>query len=77
MPNGSTTVVDKLRGAVQFRNDDIGDQILLKADGYPTYHLANVVDDHLMRISHVIRGDVRIEKLIFRSNFQQQLLLFS
>jgi hypothetical protein len=58
VPIGKTTVHDRLRGNVHFRNDDIGDQILVKADGYPTYHLANVVDDHLMRISHVIRGDV-------------------
>ena len=36
---------------------DIDDQVLLKSDGFPTYHLANVVDDHLMKITHVIRGD--------------------
>ena len=36
---------------------DIDDQVLLKSDGFPTYHLANVVDDHLMQITHVIRGD--------------------
>lgn len=35
----------------------VQDQVLLKSDGFPTYHLANVVDDHLMKISHVIRGD--------------------
>lgn len=58
VPTGGSTVVhDVLHGAVAFRNADVGDQILLKADGFPTYHLANVVDDHLMRISHVIRGD--------------------
>jgi glutamyl-tRNA synthetase len=58
VPTGGSTVVhDHLHGQVTFRNADVGDQILLKADGYPTYHLANVVDDHLMRISHVIRGD--------------------
>ena len=36
---------------------DVDDQVLLKSDGFPTYHLANVVDDHLMQITHVIRGD--------------------
>jgi glutamyl-tRNA synthetase len=58
VPTGGVTLVrDRLHGEVSFRNADVGDQILLKADGFPTYHLANVVDDHLMRISHVIRGD--------------------
>ena len=54
---GETVVDDIIRGRVSFRNELIDDQILLKSDGYPTYHLANVVDDHLMRISHVIRGE--------------------
>ncbi|MEK7264347.1 MAG: glutamate--tRNA ligase [Bacteroidota bacterium] len=48
---------DIVRGSVEFNADLIDDQILLKSDGYPTYHLANVVDDHLMEISHVIRGE--------------------
>ena len=38
-------------------NEQVDDQVLLKSDGYPTYHLANVVDDHLMEITHVIRGE--------------------
>src|SRR3972149_11385782 len=42
---------------ISFKSDDIEDFIILKSDGYPTYHLANVVDDHEMQISHVIRGD--------------------
>ncbi|MEK7533979.1 MAG: glutamate--tRNA ligase family protein [Patescibacteria group bacterium] len=42
---------------ISFKSDDIEDFIVLKSDGYPTYHLANIVDDHLMEISHVIRGD--------------------
>jgi glutamyl-tRNA synthetase len=54
---GQTTVVDRLRGPVQFENTQIDDQILLKTDGFPTYHLANVVDDHLMGITHVIRAE--------------------
>ncbi len=48
---------DAVRGRVEFSSDIIDDQVLLKSDGYPTYHLANVVDDHLMGISHVIRGE--------------------
>jgi glutamyl-tRNA synthetase len=54
---GITTVSDIIRGEVQFQNEMIDDQVLLKSDGYPTYHLANVVDDHFMRITHVIRGE--------------------
>lgn len=54
---GETAVDDSIRGHVSFANELIDDQILLKSDGFPTYHLANVVDDHLMRISHVIRGE--------------------
>ncbi len=48
---------DVVRGEVEFNTRTLDDKILLKADGMPTYHLANVVDDHLMEISHVIRGE--------------------
>lgn len=48
---------DEIRGEVSFKYDSIDDQVLLKSDGFPTYHLANVVDDHLMEITHVIRGE--------------------
>jgi glutamyl-tRNA synthetase len=48
---------DVVRGRVSFESSELDDKILLKADGMPTYHLANVVDDYLMRISHVIRGE--------------------
>jgi len=48
---------DAIKGRSTFPWADIDDQILLKSDGFPTYHLANVVDDHLMEITHVIRGD--------------------
>lgn len=48
---------DMVRGKVSFQTSLIDDQILLKSDGFPTYHLAVVVDDHLMNISHVIRGE--------------------
>jgi glutamyl-tRNA synthetase len=54
---GTTVVTDKLRGEVSFDNTQIDDQVLLKSDGMPTYHLANVVDDHLMEITHVIRAE--------------------
>ena len=48
---------DLVRGNVQFDGKTVDDQVLIKSDGYPTYHLANVVDDHLMEITHVIRGE--------------------
>ncbi len=48
---------DKVRGWVKVNSEDIDDKILMKSDGMPTYHLANVVDDHLMKITHVIRGE--------------------
>ena len=54
---GTTAVPDLLRGEVVFENAKFDDHVLLKSDGYPTYHLAVVVDDHYMRITHVIRGD--------------------
>jgi len=50
-------ISDLVRGEVSFATDQIDDQVLMKSDGYPTYHLANVVDDHLMQITHVIRGE--------------------
>ncbi|MBM4082603.1 MAG: glutamate--tRNA ligase, partial [Planctomycetes bacterium] len=55
--DGETTFSDRLRGNITFPNAQIDDQVLLKSDGFPTYHLANVVDDHLMKISHVIRAE--------------------
>lgn len=48
---------DLIRGHVQFNSDQLDDKVLFKSDGMPTYHLANVVDDHLMEITHVIRGE--------------------
>jgi glutamyl-tRNA synthetase len=48
---------DLIRGHVQFNTDQLDDKVLFKSDGMPTYHLANVVDDHLMEITHVIRGE--------------------
>lgn len=58
MPTEGVTVVnDLLRGKVEFENQRVDDQVLIKSDGLPTYHMANVVDDHLMGISHVIRAE--------------------
>lgn len=54
---GQTTFHDLLYGTITVDHQMLDDLILLKSDGYPTYHLANVVDDHLMEISHIMRGD--------------------
>jgi glutamyl-tRNA synthetase len=54
---GTCHVEDLFRGTIDIDWVTVDDQILLKADGYPTYHLANVIDDHLMQITHVIRGE--------------------
>jgi len=54
---GQTVFSDLIRGEVAFDNSTLDDFVMLKSDGYPTYHLANVVDDHLMQISHVMRAD--------------------
>jgi glutamyl-tRNA synthetase len=53
---GQTTFEDEVFGSVTVENDTLDDQILIKTDGMPTYNFANVVDDHLMQITHVIRG---------------------
>jgi len=54
---GETRFEDGVRGDIVVRNATIDDQVLLKSDGYPTYHLASVVDDHAMRITHVVRAE--------------------
>ncbi|MBO7526355.1 MAG: glutamate--tRNA ligase [Clostridia bacterium] len=54
--DGTTTFHDEVYGDITVENSSLDDQILLKSDGMPTYNFANVVDDHLMKISHVIRG---------------------
>lgn len=54
---GECVYIDAIKGRITYPWADVDDQVLLKSDGFPTYHLANVVDDHLMKISHVIRGD--------------------
>ncbi|RJR15424.1 glutamate--tRNA ligase, partial [Candidatus Microgenomates bacterium] len=72
VPDEGTTVVnDLLRGEISFENKLIDDQVILKSDGFPTYHLGVVADDHLMQISHVIRGEEWI------SSTPKQVLLYN
>ncbi len=54
---GTTTFVDELYGEITVENKELDDMILIKSDGYPTYNFANVVDDHLQEITHVVRGN--------------------
>jgi glutamyl-tRNA synthetase len=54
---GVCEIDDMLRGKIEIEWANVDMQVLMKADGLPTYHLANVVDDHLMAITHVIRGE--------------------
>jgi glutamyl-tRNA synthetase len=56
-PNESVSFTDLIRGEIHFDTNVVDDKVLLKADGMPTYHLAVVVDDHLMEISHAFRGE--------------------
>src|SRR3989344_4889590 len=55
--NEKIRVIDGIRGKIDFDSNTIDDQVLLKSDGFPTYHLAVVVDDHLMEITHAVRGE--------------------
>jgi glutamyl-tRNA synthetase len=68
--SGEVIVHDELRGDIKFRAQDLDDQVLMKSNGIPTYQLANVVDDHLMKISHVTRGDEWL------SSFPKNILLY-
>lgn len=54
---GETVVTDLIRGDMTFQNEHMEDLVLLKSDGFPTYHLGNVVDDHDMEITHIMRGE--------------------
>jgi nondiscriminating glutamyl-tRNA synthetase len=67
---GETKFVDAVFGEITVDNSELQDQILIKADGYPTYNFAVVIDDHLMAISHVIRGDDHI------ANTPKQLMVY-
>lgn len=55
--NYNVTFHDIVRGNITINSDDSDDQVLMKSDGFPTYHMAVVIDDHLMEISHIVRGD--------------------
>ena len=68
--DGEIIVHDELRGGIKFKAADLEDHILIKSDGMPTYHFAVVVDDHLMKISHVLRGDEWIP------SFPKNILLY-
>lgn len=57
IPDGKVTFTDMVRGEVTIENKNLDDQVLLKSDGFPTYHLGVVVDDHLMEVTHIIRGE--------------------
>ncbi len=61
--DGEITVHDIIRGEITFQNANLQDTVIMKSDGIPTYHLAVVVDDHLMKISHVLRGDEWVNSL--------------
>jgi len=68
--NRTVGFLDAIRGEISFNTRELDDQILIKSDGFPTYHLAHVVDDHLMEISHVLRGEEWI------SSAPKHILLF-
>lgn len=70
IPQGATELYDLVRGKISFQNDTFSDFIIMKSDGIPTYNFAVVVDDALMEITHVIRGDDHI------SNTPRQIMLF-
>ncbi len=57
IPVGEVTFNDAIRGLIKFNLADVDDQVIIKSDGFASYHLAVVIDDHLMRISHVLRGE--------------------
>jgi len=60
---GEVTVHDMIRGDITFQHSILQDTVLMKSDGIPTYHLANVIDDHLMEITHILRGDEWVNSL--------------
>jgi len=57
IPKGESTFTDMVFGEITINNDELDDQVLIKSDGMPTYNFANVIDDHLMKITHIIRGN--------------------
>lgn len=71
VPEGKTVFNDLIRGEIEFNNEDIGDFVIMKSDGFPTYNFAVVIDDYTMGISHVIRGEDHI------SNTPKQLFIYN
>ena len=61
--NSKIVAKDEIRGKITFDSNTVDDQVLLKSDGFPTYHLAVVVDDHLMKITHAVRGEEWLSSL--------------
>jgi glutamyl-tRNA synthetase len=70
---GTVVFTDLLRKVKPFENSQVRDPVLLKSDGFPTYHLANVVDDHFMEITHVLRGDEWLNSLPLHVNMYRAL----
>ena len=71
--DGETVVHDELHGDITFNNADIDDKIILKSDGLPTYHLAHIVDDYLMGITHLLRGEEWISSAPWHIHIWQAL----
>jgi glutamyl-tRNA synthetase len=69
-PGGTTSFADIVQGELSFDNEQFGDFVILKSDGTPTYNYANVVDDHAMKVTHIVRGDDHL------SNTPRQLMLY-
>ncbi len=69
-PGGQTVFEDVVQGKLSFENHQFGDYVMIKSDGTPTYNFANVVDDHAMQVTHVIRGDDHL------SNTPRQIMLY-
>ena len=67
---GTTTFVDEIYGDITVDNSELDDMILIKSDGYPTYNFANVVDDHLMGITHVVRGNEYLWNKLFEWRYK-------
>lgn len=68
---GETVAHDRIRGDVVFKNEELSDMVLLKSDGFPTYHLAVVIDDHFMEISHVTRTEEWLPSLGLHHNLYE------
>ncbi len=71
--HGAISTTDIIRGHVTFKKEVLDDKVLFKSDGMPTYHLANIVDDHLMEITHVIRGEEWLSSVPLHISLYQAL----